>query len=265
MTRPLFAALLGLLEALLAACGPVPHPFGAHKENALVDDRRVTASVQITAPPQFPGLAEAVVTELAKQDVLATTRNPGRRAIFVRGGIESGNLVWRLSTPERRELGVLSQAMPPGADIGSLAREAAPLIVQLLTAEGSTTDSAHRARVAVRPVRGPPGMDTRALSQAMVDALSAQGVATGGDDPLVVVEGELRVLPGNGSRDVVQVDWTVRDAKGRSLGTVSQGNPMDRTTLIGPLDQMAHDIATAAAPGVIEVIRRKVPTALEGG
>jgi len=258
-------ALMMALAALTAACGPVPHPFWHHEDNELVDDRRVTASVRILPVPKFPGLAEAVVKELAKQDVLATTGDAGRRTLYLRGGIEGANLVWRLATPEGKELGALAQAVPPGVSVAALAQEAAPVVVQLLTAEGGRSQPGLRARVALSPMQGPPGIDTRALSQAMADALAARGVAAGGDSPLAIVAGEVRILPGTGPNDVVQVDWTVRDPGGRTLGTVSQGSPVARTSLAGPLDQLARDIAGAAAPGVIQVIRQRAPAALNGG
>jgi len=265
MNRRFIASLIGLASTLLAACGSLPHPFVANQSDPLVDDRRVTSAVRIAEPPELPGLADAVVKNLAHYDVLASTRTSSSRFVLVKGGIENGNLVWRATTPDRHELGVLSQAMPPGADVQILAEGAAPLIINLLTAGGVTPDNANRAHVAVRAVRGPSGIDTRVLSQAMADALAAKGLAVGGDHPVAAVEGEMRVLPGSGPEDVVQMDWTVRDAKGTSLGTVSQGSPVQRAQLAKPLDSLARDIATAAAPGILEVIRQRVPAALGGG
>jgi hypothetical protein len=261
----LLIAVLAVVGSMVAACGPVPHPFVAHSSDPLVDDRRVTSAVQVAAPAQFPGLAEAVVKDLAQYDVLASTHAASRRTVLVKGGIEQGNLVWRATTPDRHELGVLSQAIPPGADIPSLAQGATPLIVQLLTASGVAPDNANRPHVAVRPVRGPTGIDTRPLSQALADVLAGKGLAMGGDHPALEIDGEMRVLPGGGGEDVVQMDWIVRDAKGVSLGTISQGSPVERSLLAKPLDSLARDIATAAAPGILEVIRKKSPAALSGG
>lgn len=259
------AAGLLIALALLAGCGPVPHPFSERKAEPLVDDRRVTSSVRLDPVAEFPGLAEAVVKDLVRYDVLATTHDAGRRFVLIKGAIEKGNLVWRATTPDRHELGVVSQAIPPGADIATLAQGASPLIVQLLTGSGVSPEDANRPKVAVRPVRGPPGTDTRALTQGMADALAGQGIAIGDDHALAVIDGEMHVSAGSGAQDLVQIDWTVRDPAGKSLGTVSQGSPVDRTLLTGPLTQLGRDIATAAAPGVVAVIRRKVPAALGGG
>jgi hypothetical protein len=264
MTRTIVAFLISWTVALLAGCGPVPHPFAGHKSDSLVDDRRVTSSIRLAEVTEFPGLAEAVVKDLARYDVLATTHDAGRRYVLVKGAIEKGNLVWRATTPDRHELGALSQALLPGADIATLAHDASPIIVQLLTASGVAPDDANRPRLAVHPVRGPAGVDTRALAQAMADALAAQGVGVGDDHLVGSIDGDLRLLPGDGPQELVQMDWTVRDAKGVSLGTVSQGSPVDRTLLTGPLTSLARDIVTAATPGIMAVIRQKLPAALGG-
>ena len=262
-----FLALLTLVT--LAACGPVPHPFAARGgDTSLVDDRRVTSAVRIDQVREFPGLADAVVSDLERRfEVLAATHGVGSRYVLVSGAVEKDPnvLVWRATTPDRRELGVLSQAIPPGADVNTLAQGASPLIVQLLTGVGLGTADANRPKVSVHPVHGPAGTDTRALAEAMADALASQGVGVGGDHVVAVLDGEMRILPGSGARDIVQLDWTVSDPAGKSLGTVSQGSPVDRTLLTGPLTGLAHDIAAAAAPGVVDVLRQKAPTALSGG
>lgn len=264
MKRATLFIVLGAILLALAACAPVPRPFSAHKEsNPLVDDQRVTFAVQIAPVAAFPGLAEAVVHALALQDVLASTHSAGPRTVLVKGAVENGALVWRLTTPDRRELGKVAQGTPRTADVQALARDATPLIVRLLTSDGGIPDGAGRPHIAVRVVQGPKGIDTRALSQAMADALAGQGLSVGNDDAIAAVDGELRVLPAGAGKDVVQVDWIVRDAKGASLGTISQGSPVDHAMLAGPLTELARDIAAAAAPGVLEVIRQKVPAALD--
>lgn len=264
MPRSVRILLLGLLVAVSAGCGTAPMPLTHHASaNALVDDRRITSAVVISPVAAYPGLAEAVVGELARQDVLASTRAGAARFVRVQGGIENGNLVWRLTTPDRKELGVVAQAVPAGANVALLAQDAAPLITKLLTSDAAAPQTAqHRRHVAVGMVRAPPGIDGRSLSRAMADALVAQGVMVGNDNVAVAVEGEMRVFPGTGNQDVVQIDWTVRDTKGASLGTVSQGSPVDRTLLAGPMGDLARDIADAGAPGVVEVIRRKAPDAI---
>jgi hypothetical protein len=257
------AALFCIATTALAACGPVPHPFSAHKDNPLLDDRRVTAAVQVAPVREFPGLDEALVKELARHDVLASTHEAGHRTVHLHGGIENGNLVWRLNDPDQHELGVLSQAIAAGEPPPALAHDAAPIVIQLLTAGGIGPDDPTRPHIAVLPVRGPNGTDTRPLSQAMADALAAEGIALGGEHPVASVEGVMEVLTASGGEPLVEVDWTVRDAKGRSLGTVSQGSPVSRDTLAGPLTDLGRDIATAASPGVVEVLRKKVPGALQ--
>jgi hypothetical protein len=266
MIAPRILLALTLLAGAVTACAPVPHPFSAHEgDNPLVDDRRVTSSVQVQAVPALPGLAEAIVHDLVLQDVLATTHDAGPRKVLVRGEPAEGGLTWHLVTPDGHELGSATQPLPRGADVAALARDATPLIIGLLTAGGAAPDLADRPHIAVHLVQGPATLRLRALSQAMADALVAQGIAVSNDHPVAVVDGAARVTPGGTGTDVLQVDWTVRDANGVSLGTVSQGSPVERKILAGPMTELARDIAGAAAPGVVAVIRQKLPGALRGG
>lgn len=257
-------AILFAAVAALAACAPVPRPFSTHNDdNPLVDDRRVTSSFQIVAVAQYPGLAEAIVRDLAGQDILATTHDPGARKVLVTGTVENGVMVWRAATEERAVLGTAKQPMTPGTSIPALAHAATPLIVGLLTGEGAASDIANRPHVAVHAVHGPEGLMVGSLTQAMADALAGLGVAVSNDNPVATVDGQVRVSPSSGGQDVLQVDWTVHDAKGASLGTVSQGSPVDHKLLAVSLAGLAHDIATAGAPGIVNVLRQKLPSALD--
>ncbi len=253
--------LLSALLCALAACAPVPRPFSAHTEaNPLVDDRRVTSSVQIVPVMQYPGLAEAIVHDLAGQDVLATTRDAGARKVLVTGTVENGALTWRATTPDQKSLGTATEPTT-GRDLRTLARESTALIIGILTAEGAAPDP-NQPRVAVHAIQGPQNLQLVALSQAMAVALAGQGVVVGNDNPIATVDGKVRVAPSTGGQDILQIDWTVRDAKGKALGTVSQGSPVPHAMLSGSLDGLAHDIALAGAPGVADVLRKKLPRAL---
>lgn len=262
--NPIARFILACMLIMTAAgCGSVPMPLTHHTApNALADDRRVTSAVVIAPVAAYPGLAEAVVGDLARQDILAATRTSATRFVRVQGDMEQGNLVWRLTDPDRHELGVVAQSVPAGAAVPQLAQDAVPLITKLLTGEGAASGNPNRPHVAVGKVRAPPGIDGLSLSRAMADALVAQGITVGTDNVAVTVQGELRLLPGTGNQDMVQMDWTVQDAKGASLGTVSQGSPVDRAALAASFNELARDIATAGAPAVVEVIRKRAPQAI---
>jgi hypothetical protein len=255
--------LLAALLCGLAACAPVPRPFSAHTEtNPLVEDRRVTSSLQIGPVAQYPGLAEAIVHDLAGQDVLATTHDAGARKVLVTASVENGALIWRAATADQKTLASATQPTQ-GRDLRSLARESTALIIGMLTAEGASPDP-NQPHVAVHPVHGPKALQLGALSQAMAVALAGQGVVVGDENPVAVVDGDVRVAPSTGGQDVLQIDWTVRDAKGNALGTISQGSPVPHAVLSGSLAGLAHDIALAGAPGVTDVLRKKLPRALGG-
>jgi hypothetical protein len=254
--------LFVLALVCLAACTPVPRPFSAQGvTNPLVEDRRVTSSVQIVPVAQYPGLAEAIVHDLAGQDVLATTHDPGARKVLVTGTAENHTLVWRAATGEHVELGSANQLLAPGADIRTLARGATPLIIGLLTAEGAAPDP-NQPHVAVLPIHGPKDIQWQTLDEAMADALRGRGVSIGDKSPVAVIQGEAHVTPGSGGQDVLQIDWFVRDAKGETLGKITQGSPVAHKTLTGPMNGLARDIAVAGAPGIVSVLRQKLPDAL---
>lgn len=250
--------------ALLAACGPLPHPFADHSANPLVDDRRVTAPVAVLAVPQVPGLAEKLAKALGDQDIAATAGDPADGAILVYGEVEDGMLVWRLIGADNKIMAESRQPLPRGgptrADTARLAETAAPIVAHELRGDAGATPRSG-IRVSLRRVKVPPGYDSDAFTRAMAQALAGQGVEVADAKAVAAIDGIVRVLPGAANENIVEVAWTVRGADGRTLGTVSQGSPVEHALLVDSFATLARQISDAAAPGLMEVIRKKLPGA----
>ncbi len=213
----------------------------------------------------LPGLAEAMVTAFDGQDIAATTEAGESRFLKLKGHIEGSDqartLVWRIASAKGKTIGEIRLPLPPGrydrADGGVLAAASAPAVAALLRGRDSGVgDLAVRTQVRLHPVSVPPGFDGASLTHAMARALARQGLAVDGPAPAFDIEGKLRITPGANDRDLVEVEWTVRDTAGKELGTVSQGSPVPRETLLGQVAILSRQIADAGAEGVAEVVRK---------
>ncbi len=202
------------------------------------------------------------------EDMAASTESRGAGFLRLLGRIEGTdaerNLVLRVATPDGKDLGELRLPVlpqrPGQADLRALAAASARAVAGLLRGEGSgVADLASRPQVRLRPVKVPPNVDGQSLTEAMARALARQGLAIDGPAPTFEVEGSLRIAPGANGQDLVQVDWTVRDGTGKELGSVSQGSPVARETLLGQMALLSRQIADGGAEGVAEVIRKSLP------
>ncbi len=263
MIRARAIARLASAAALLAlaACGN-DRAFPESHNNSLVVDPKVTDSVEVLTVRESPGLAAALVAALAERDVLATAGTVGGPALRVWGRVEGGALVWRILDPADKTLATARQTLPAGgiagADARLLAEAAAPIVIDELRGGGAAAAPDTRTPVVVR-ARVPAGYDGHVLAQTMADRLAGLGIRVAEAGP-ASVEGVMRILPGAGGNDVVQLDWVVRGTTGAVLGTVSQGSPVPRDSLAPGqgFDSMARDIATAGAPAVARVIKAKL-------
>lgn len=253
---------VGLLLALgVASCGPLPRPFEHDAPSSLVTDRQIFTPVTIKPVDGAPGLAQAMVAALEREDIAATTEAGGPRYLLLAGFIDrtGARLVWRITTNDGVIVGETSEPFTssvPGP-AGQIAASAAPSIAQLLRgSDAGLADIERTPRVAVHPVQTTSGLDASELTQAMVRALGHQGLIADPDRPTFVVEGTVKITPGGGGQDLVEVAWTVRTPDGKELATVSQGSPVPHQALAGPMGPLARDIAEAGAEGVSEAIQK---------
>jgi hypothetical protein len=262
---PTLAALVVVLSAV--ACGPLPRPFEQASPNALLADQRALAPLAVRPIVAAPGLAEAMVMALEQEDIAASTDTRGTNFLVLIGKVTNNGrnayLVWQLAQANGNVIGETRQPWPVGPidDVhqAKLARIAAGTVARLMRGEDSgATDIEAEPHVAVRPIKAPSGFDGDGLARAMERALGRQGMLVGMDNPDFSVLGSVRIIPGAGGRDVVEISWVVLNSSGAALGTASQGSPVEHERLLGPLAPLLREIADAGAEGVTEVIHKSM-------
>lgn len=266
----LFFAPLSATLLSLAACGPVPHPFAPDRVAPLVSDQKALAPLAVRGIDGAPGLAEALVQALGQEDIAASLDNGGDGFMVLSGTIRSRDgivqIIWRITDGNGRTISEFRQPLPASAaDLAHRAdfvQSTTRTVVGSLRGEDSGARDIDAApRVVVRTVSTPAEYDGDALARAMARALGPEGLIAADAPNAFIVSGTLKVGPTIGGQNLVGIDWTVSNAAGHPLGTVSQGSPVPHEQLTGPLGGLFHDIAEAGAPGIAEVIRKHPPAA----
>lgn len=132
-------------------------------------------------------------------------------------------------------------------------------------ANATTTGSIARdtAVTALVPsVIGAPGDGGVALTSALQRELSKSGVslATAPGTQTYKIEGKVAVGAGQNGKQPIQIDWTVYDATGKKLGSVSQKNEVPQGSLDGPWGKVADAAASAAAQGIVKLLPQPAKT-----
>ena len=130
-----------------------------------------------------------------------------------------------------------SAAGGPATTTGSIARD------------GSVT-------AIVPSVVGAPGDGSVALTSAIQRELTRSGIALteSASANTYKVEGKVIVGQGQNGKQPIQIDWDVKDPKGKKLGTVSQKNEIPQGSLDGAWGKTADAAASAAAQGIVKLL-----------
>ena len=262
-------AVLLLTALTVAACGPVPQPFRQTAPTSLAENRTALLPILVKPVDGIPGLAEAVARSLLKEDLAATTTAAGSAVMLLEGRMDSPavlkRLGWRVSSPSGEDLGRFLSPLTGRPDdpaaVERMGQSVASVVARLLRGDDSgLADIEARPLVQLLPIHITGNFDSFALSRAMQDALAGQGFKVADRDARFRIQGELRVIDSQGSKDsVVDVVWKVLDGAGKEMGTVSQGSPVAREILESPMAPLARQIAAAGAEGIAEVIRQLAP------
>ena len=155
---------------------------------------------------------------------------------------------------------------------GSAATAAAPRVpaaagtaVRNAAATASTVTGAlpSRGTLAVNPsVIGAPGDGSTSLAAALSRELAGNGVTlTSTPTPAAFrINGKVAVGAESGGKQPIRIDWTVRDANGSNVGTVTQKNEIPAGSLDGAWGQTADAAATAAAQGILRLMKQNSAT-----
>lgn len=103
-------------------------------------------------------------------------------------------------------------------------------------------------------VTGAPGDGNAALAAAIQRELARQGIAIVEKPGAYRVEGQVILGQPKDGRQPIQIDWRVKDAQGKSLGTVSQKNEIPPGSLDGTWGKTADAAAAAAAQGIVKLL-----------
>jgi len=253
--RP-FPALL-CAGLLLSACGELPHPF-IHDEDAAPVLAKPAAMQPVAVSPVagHPGLAEAMVAALGQQDIPASMEDGGDRFLHLNGLAGAGRVLWTLSAKDGKKIGETVQTLagPPEQS----AQPAAEILADSLRGDDlGGADLASRPRLMVDEVIATGGLDARLLKSSLILALQQKGMAVSTDKAKLHVKGGVRVSPGVGGKDLVEVTWIVSDEEGKEVGKVNQANMVPHDEIISLANRMTHQIAEGGAEGVAQLVHIK--------
>lgn len=156
----------------------------------------------------------------------------------------------------------MASAATPPASGSTAASQATAMTPAAPAAQGigaaSTTGSIARSGpilASVPSVTGAPGDGSAALTRAIQNELTKNGVALANGSPdAYKVEGKVSVGAAKDGKQPVAIDWHVKDAQGKHLGTVSQKNEVPQGSLDGSWGKTADAAAAAAAQGIVKLL-----------
>jgi hypothetical protein len=146
---------------------------------------------------------------------------------------------------------------PIGAAAGAGAGTLASRPIEPAAASTATTASlppADTLAAAAPVVSGAPGDGNSALADALQRELVRQGVRLTSAPGSYQVEGKVAMGAVKDGKQPIQIDWRVKDAKGASVGTVTQKNTIPPGSLDASWGKTAEAAAAAAAQGIIKLL-----------
>lgn len=114
----------------------------------------------------------------------------------------------------------------------------------------------------VPTVSGAPGDGSVALTSAIQRELTRSGISLT-EKPganAYRVEGKVTMGAANDGKQPIQIDWNVKDPKGKRLGTVSQKNEIPQGSLDQAWGKTADAAAAAAAQGILKLLPQSKAT-----
>lgn len=147
-------------------------------------------------------------------------------------------------------------AAQPVSLAGASAAGSAKLVDGQIVAPTPVSATAGKFGTLVPAVVGAPGDGSSALTAAIQNQLSTQGVAlTQTPGPTAyTVQGRVQMGPPANGKQAIKIEWNVLDPVGKKVGTVSQNNVVPQGSLDGPWGRVAEAIAGGAAKGIIKLL-----------
>jgi hypothetical protein len=279
-----------LVLLLLTSCGDLPEPFLGNPGPA----GRILAqppAPRLAVPPPSNALlpdaansmmANTLASALQAQEVPAIA-GPARRSdwkLVTSARLQGPSVIpeFTVVDPSGNDRGKAEGIPVPAAawsaaSAATLQRAAvssAPQIALLLTnietaIERANPNSLYNrpARVMVANVTGAPGDGDETLTDQMRLRLATLGpeVQTTPTNADFIVDGQVRVVPVADRKQRVEIQWIVKSAAGDERGRVIQLNEIPAGSLNRTWGDVAVEVATQAAGGVSDVLRRQTGNA----
>lgn len=169
--------------------------------------------------------------------------------------------------PNARSSGAIAGATPSSVGAASEPRTSAqpaaarksPAVASVSSTQttGSIDRAGERGLTALVPsVKGAPGDGSTSLTAAIQRQLQTKGI-TLTDRPAAEtyrVEGAVMLGSARDGKQPIQIEWVVRDPRGKKLGTVSQKNDIPEGSLDGSWGRVADQAAGAAVQGILKLL-----------
>lgn len=278
----------------LAACGPLPRPFGrdpGDTPNPLAGnvfrEGIEVPPLRGTTRPMGKLLAKSVASRLETDyEIPAAIEGLSRSQYLLTGTVRTNenaadarsliSIDWRLSerdeTPDGKTIADFAQDVPASRvewDYGSaqvldqIGTTISTRVAQLVLGDrfsGSGKDRyLGRRGVFVASVTGAPGDGNTALRRSMAVALGGGGIqlAPSAEKAAFTVDATVEMAPADGASQSIRIVWLVKDVAGEVIGRAEQANAVPAGSLDGRWGQTAAFVAAAAMDGIADVIGRK--------
>ena len=277
--------VLALLPALMTGCGPSQGPFStdrAHNKHLVVPlpDAAgiVVRPVSGVSDAQSRALRTAMVEALSRHEIPAALTGGNRAARNIDGvattedAANGGRLVridWTLSDRNEKTQATASSTARISAAIwqdpdpkalltlvdGAAARFTASIVEPTY---GSTVPQSPVIKLHIWPITGPSDAGNELLRTAIGRALARRdfSVVGGMEQAQLILSGEVALAPPKDGKRPIEIIWAMLRPDGKELGRLNQKNTVTEDSLTSGWPGLSRAIATAAAGGVSELIRR---------
>jgi hypothetical protein len=283
--RRLAAGILASALLALSGCGDLPEPFlGNPGREGMV--LRQPPDPRLAIPPPATALLSDGAAHMLADDLAAQLQQgevpayaqPAEKTdwrLAIRAKVDGTRVVplYTVLNPQGQTQGAMSGqpvsaaawASGDPSTLQQVALQAAPGISSMLSGIQNSLMRAdpnslynRAARVLVPDVTGAPGDGDVILARQMRAKLGALGPRVSGDmkRPDITVQGQVRIVPIAATQERVEIQWIIKDAKGREAGRVIQLNVIPTGTLDHYWGDVAVVVAQEASGGVEQVIQR---------
>ncbi len=276
--------LISLFLLLLFGCGTLPKPFhrSTVPSNTLTHakgDEGVRVSLPLgTAKPMRRQIANAVVHALVARNIPANLGLSGKLRYLLSGRVKPGGnttaleptqIHWQLSENDGAWFYNFNQdfdgetwegGLGSSNVIDKMGKDAADIIAKILVPEDKTlTPIAPKTQtVWLKPVMGAPGDGIKSLARAMRYALIRAKVMVNKEPSHAqyFLEGQVTHSSLENELQIVEIRWAVTNPDGTPVGHVVQRNTVPAGTFDHRWGKTAILIATAAVPGIKNLLDR---------